>query len=247
MLFNRYIPGSDASGVRCDNVAGGRLIAEAFLAAGARTFAMITGDPRGTTSQDRVRGFVERLLEEGIKRAQIAEIAGGSTYDGAVKAARALFGDDKNRKPDALFARQRHHGDGRNGCAALSTTALRVPEDLMVAGFDDIPDGARPAYNLTTVRQPIDHMVEETLSILHLDDPHRPIERGIDRPIQGELIWRGTVPQAARLKKSGKRGFLEATRPPRGSAADSRNRTAPVRRAPHASLCAGFWWPPRPP
>ena len=31
VLFNRYIPGSDASGVRCDNAAGGRLIAEAFL------------------------------------------------------------------------------------------------------------------------------------------------------------------------------------------------------------------------
>jgi DNA-binding LacI/PurR family transcriptional regulator len=203
VLFNRYIPGSDASGVRCDNVAGGRLIGEVFLAAGARTFAIMTGDPRGTTSQDRVRGFVERLLEEGIKRAQIAEIAGGSTFDGAVKAARAVFGDD-NSKPDALFA--------VNDIMALGAMdvlrfeyGVRIPEDLMVAGFDDIPDGARPAYNLTTVHQPIDRMVEETLSILHLDDPHRPIERGIDRPIQGELIWRGTVPQAARLKKSGKR------------------------------------------
>src|ERR1700735_1777831 len=100
VLFNRYIPGSDASGVRCDNVAGGRLIGETFLAAGARTFAMMTGDPRGTTSQDRVRGFVERLLEDGVKRNQIVEVAGGSTYDGAVKAARAVFGDD-NSKPDA--------------------------------------------------------------------------------------------------------------------------------------------------
>jgi hypothetical protein len=40
---------------------------------------------------------------------------------------------------------------------------------------------------------------------LHLDDPHRPIERGIDRPIRGELIWRRTVPRPAGLKKSGKR------------------------------------------
>ena len=47
VLFNRYIPGSDASCVRCDNVGGGRLVAEAFLAAGARSFAMITGDPKG--------------------------------------------------------------------------------------------------------------------------------------------------------------------------------------------------------
>ena len=37
---------------------------------------MITGDPKGTTSQDRVRGFVERLLEEGIKRSDIIEVPG---------------------------------------------------------------------------------------------------------------------------------------------------------------------------
>ena len=204
VLFNRYIPGSDASGVRCDNVAGGRLIGDAFLAAGARTFAMMTGDPRGTTSQDRVRGFVERLLEDGVKRNQIAEVAGGSTYDGAVKATRALLGGQSKRRPDALFAVHDIMARGAMDTMRFEY-ALRIPDDLMVAGFDDIPEGRRPAYNLTTVRQPIDRMVEETLSILHLDDPHRPIERGIDRPIQGELIWRGTVPQPARLKKSKRR------------------------------------------
>ncbi len=56
----------------------------------------------------------------------------------------------------------------------------------MVAGFDDIPEARRAIHtSLTTVRQPIDRMVEETLAMLHLDDPERPIERGIDRPIQG--------------------------------------------------------------
>ena len=47
-LFNRYLPMSDVPGVRCDNPAGGRLLAEEFLAAGARSFLLITGDPRGT-------------------------------------------------------------------------------------------------------------------------------------------------------------------------------------------------------
>jgi DNA-binding LacI/PurR family transcriptional regulator len=204
VLFNRYIPGSDASGVRCDNAAGGRLIGEAFLAAGARTFAVMAGDPRGTTSQDRIRGFVERLLENGVKRNQIVEVAGGSTYDGAVKAARALFGDQDTRRPDALFAVNDIMALGAMDALRFEY-GLRVPDDLMVAGFDDIPESGRPAYNLTTVRQPIDRMVEETLSTLHLDGPQRPIERGIDRSIQGELIWRGTVPRPARLKRSGKR------------------------------------------
>ena len=37
-------------------------------------------------------------------------------------------------------------------------------------------------------------MIEETLAMLHLDDPQRPIERGVDRPLPGRLIWRNTIP-----------------------------------------------------
>jgi len=197
VLFNRYIPGSDASGVRCDNAAGGRLIAEAFLNAGARSFAMITGDPKGTTSQDRVRGFVERLLENGIKRSDIIDVAGLSSYEGAAEATYALFGEKKVPLPDALF--------GINDIMAMGAIdtlrhrlGVRVPEDLMVAGFDDIPEGARLPYQLTTVRQPIEEMIDEALEILHLDDPSRPIERGIDRPIAGQLITRGTIAEQQR-------------------------------------------------
>jgi DNA-binding LacI/PurR family transcriptional regulator len=193
VLFNRYIPGSDASGVRCDNVAGGALIAEAFLAAGAQNFALITGDLKGTTSGDRVRGFVERLLDGGVKRSQIVEVHGHSSYEGAFNATIKLIRDTSRVRPDALF--------GVNDIMAMGAIdalrhrlGLRVPEDLMVGGFDDIPEGRRLPYQLTTVRQPIEQMVDETLSILHLDDPTEPIPRGIDRPIKGRLIWRHTIP-----------------------------------------------------
>lgn len=193
VLFNRYIPGHRAFGVRCDNPGGGRLIAEAFLAAGAKSFAMITGDPNATTSQDRVRGFVERLMEEGIRRGDIEEAVGFSSYDGAVDATLKLFLDRKKPRPDALF--------GINDIMAMGAIdalrhrlGLKVPEDIMVGGFDDIPEAGRYPYKLTTVRQPLNRMVEETLAILHLDDPERPIEAGNDRPIEGRLIWRSTIP-----------------------------------------------------
>jgi DNA-binding LacI/PurR family transcriptional regulator len=194
VLFNRYIPGSDASGVRCDNAAGGRLIAEAFLAAGAKSFAMITGDPKGTTSQDRVRGFVERLLEAGVKRGDIEEARGLSSYDGGFEAALQLFSDRSKPRPHALFGVADILAMGAMD-ALRHRLGLRIPEDLMVAGFDDIPEARRLPYQLTSVRQPLDLMVEETLAMLHLDEPTLPIERGIDRPIRGSLIWRATIPQ----------------------------------------------------
>jgi DNA-binding LacI/PurR family transcriptional regulator len=193
VLFNRYIPGSDASGVRCDNVGGGRLMAEAFLAAGARTFAMIKGDPKGTTSQDRVRGFTERLLEGGIRRQDITELEGQSIYDGAFNAVLRHYRDARQPLPDAIF--------GINDIMAMGAMdalrqrmGKRVPEDVMIGGFDDIPESRRYPYQLTTVRQQIDRMVDETLDMLHLDEPLRPIERGIDRQVPARLIWRATIP-----------------------------------------------------
>jgi len=196
VLFNRYIPGSDASGVRCDNAGGGRLMAEAFLAAGARSFAMIKGDPKGTTSQDRARGFTERLIEAGIARADIGEIEGASTYDGAFKAVLRTFGRKPERLPDAIF--------GINDIMAMGAMdalrqrmGLAIPGDVMIGGFDDIPESRRHPYQLTTVRQPVGLMVDEALAILHLDEPAQPIELGIDRQVPGRLIWRGTIPAPA--------------------------------------------------
>ncbi len=196
VLFNRYIPGSDASGVRCDNAGGGRLMAEAFLAAGARTFAMIKGDPKGTTSQDRVRGFRERLIERGIRPADIRELEGQSTYDGAYSATLNEYRNGRQKLPDAIFGINDTMAMGAMD-ALRQRLGLRIPEDVMIGGFDDIPEGRRFPYQLTTVRQPIEPMVDETLAILHLDEPTRPIEPGIDRQVPGRLIWRQTIPLLA--------------------------------------------------
>lgn len=199
VLFNRYIPGSDASGVRCDNAAGGRMIAEAMIAAGAKTYAMITGDPKGTTSLDRVRGFVDRLAEEGVRRSDIEEVAGGSSYEGAFGAALDLFSARTAPHADALFAINDIMAMGAMD-ALRHRLGLRIPEDLMVGGFDDIRESARLSYQLTTVRQPIDEMIEETLAILNLDEPGLVIQPGIDLPIKGSLIWRATIPQSRETK-----------------------------------------------
>lgn len=192
VLFNRYVPNSGAFGVRCDNAGGGRLIAEAFVGAGARSFLMITGDPNGSTSQDRVRGFVERLLEAGISRSDIVEYPGGSSYEGARMAIDRVM-EDVKKVPDAVFGINDIMAMGALDALKLKY-GLRVPDDVMVAGFDDIPEGARLPYDLTTVRQPIRRMVAATIELMHLDDPTRPIDIATDKPIAGELIWRGTIP-----------------------------------------------------
>ncbi len=194
VLFNRYVPGSDASGVRCDNAAGGRLMAEALLQAGARTFAVVKGDPKGTTSQDRLQGFAERLLEEGIPRANLLELEGLSVYDGAHAAVLRAFRDDRLPLPDAIF--------GINDIMAMGAMdalrgemGVKIPDDLMFGGFDNIDEAAHWPYRLTTVRQPVEEMADETLKLLDLDNPGAEIELGIDIKVPGHLVWRDTIPR----------------------------------------------------
>jgi DNA-binding LacI/PurR family transcriptional regulator len=192
VLFNRTIPQGDSLAVRCDNAGGGRLVAEAFLAAGARSFAMITGDANATTSAERAHGFAARLRDAGVPPAAITSLAGLSSYDGAAAAVRRLLAERAGRPPEAIF--------GINDIMAMAAMdtlrfgfARRVPQDVMVAGFDDIAEAARPGYRLTTVRPPLQAMVQETLDLLGIAARGRPAPAPAGRPHPVELIVRDSV------------------------------------------------------
>lgn len=194
VLFNRYIPGSDASGVRCDNVAGGRLMAEALLGAGARSFAVLKGDPTGTTSEDRFQGFAERLLEDGIPRSAVLELEGKAVYGGGHAAVLRAFRDEGRSVPDAIFGVNDTMAMGAMD-ALRGVMGLSVPDDVMIGGFDDIDEADRWPYRLTTVRQPVEEMADEALRLLDLDNPGAEIQPGIDIKVPGTLIWRHTIPR----------------------------------------------------
>jgi DNA-binding LacI/PurR family transcriptional regulator len=69
---------------------------------------------------------------------------------------------------------------------------LRVPDDISVVGYDDVPAASWPTYDLTTVRQPANRMVRETVDLL-LDQ----IENAAMTPrrvtIDSQLILRGSA------------------------------------------------------
>ncbi|WP_425148544.1 LacI family DNA-binding transcriptional regulator [Deinococcus sp.] len=187
LLFNRHLPGYPLLSVACDNYAGGRMAAAALLDSGARQLAFIGGDPETSTHQDRLRGFEARLTEGGLR--PLATPSRAFLYDWGVQATRDLYAEAERRglpTPDGIF--------GANDIVAigvldaLRTLGLRVPQDVSVIGFDDIQESARLAYRLTTVRQPLEAMIEDALRAL--DDPQ---PQSGPRLHPGELIWRDTV------------------------------------------------------
>jgi DNA-binding LacI/PurR family transcriptional regulator len=69
---------------------------------------------------------------------------------------------------------------------------LKIPEDVSLVGFDDVPPAAWPAYNLTTFRQRVDVMVAETVSMLTAWIAAKEPETA-HVVLQGELIIRGST------------------------------------------------------
>ncbi|PII37724.1 hypothetical protein T190_31870 [Sinorhizobium meliloti CCBAU 01290] len=111
--------------------------------------------------------------------------AGEYSYEAGHRAALEIA---RGEKTDAIFFANDILAAG--GMDALRESAgLRVPEDVAVAGFDDVALARWPHYSLTTFRQPIDAIVEKAVSLVtqQLETPSLPPSRN---PISGELVIR---------------------------------------------------------
>ncbi|GAC1534094.1 MAG: LacI family DNA-binding transcriptional regulator [Herpetosiphon sp.] len=160
LLFNRYVRGTQSSAVCCDNLAGGRLVGEMLIQARHQQLAYIAGKHNTSTNIDREQGFSERLQE--LDYGTFLREAGDYTYQSGYDAAKRLMSRDN--PPDGIFCANDIMALG--AIDAARDLQVSVPTDLSVIGFDDIPAASWTAYNLTTVRQPVNMMID--LSIRQL-------------------------------------------------------------------------------
>ncbi len=186
VLFNRSQDEPAMSAVTSDNIEGGKKVANFLLETGHKKIGFITGWEGASTQRDREAGFISALNERGISLH--SRKIGNFVLDEAKKATRAMFLEEP---PTAIFVANDHMA-----FAVLDTLrfelGLNVPDDVSVIGYDDVPAASWPAYSLTTVRQPVNQMVQETVEILK-----RKIEAPDAKPqkiiIDGPLIVRGSA------------------------------------------------------
>lgn len=186
VLFNRAHD-ANLSAVTSDNVAGGRALADYLCSLGHQRIAYIAGFAEATTQRDREDGFRAGLAANGQELFARAE--GNFDYKTAQAAARELFA--RPNRPDAVFV-----GNDHMAFAVMDVLrfelGLRVPDDVSVVGFDDVPPASWPAYNLTTFRQNVDLMVQETVAMLMASvGPGMSEARRVVLP--GQLVIRGST------------------------------------------------------
>ncbi len=145
-----------------DNLRGAQLATGHLLSLGHRRIAMLTGRPDLESAQLRERGYREALRAAGVSVDESLIRLGAYDSEVSLEQARLLL--TAPDPPTAVFA--------ANDMSAIATIevatelGLRVPADLSVVGFDNIPESTLCAPPLTTVEQPIRKMGERSIELL---------------------------------------------------------------------------------
>ncbi len=181
VMLDRLMRAAGASAVGSDNRAGARMAAEHLVALGRRRIAFMSGTPGISTSSERASGFLDGLSEAGLSAVAVA--SGQYEYAAGENAAGALL----THNPDAVFC--------ENDLMAMAVLdvargrGIRVPDDLAVIGFDDIPAASLPAYALTTIAQDARAMADAAAMLLE-ERIEKPGSRATRRLIACSVIRR---------------------------------------------------------
>ena len=161
VMFNRGQDDARLSEVTSDNVNGARRAAEFLIKGGHKRIAHVMGWQGSSTGRDRAEGFKQAMQAAGLQ--PFAMVDGTYSREKAAAVTRELCQGPE--RPDAIFV-----GNDHMAFAVMDTLrhelGLRVPQDVSVVGYDDVPMAAWPAYGLTTLRQPVNRMVEATVAAL---------------------------------------------------------------------------------
>jgi LacI family transcriptional regulator len=157
LLINTRGQPAGCPGIHLDNAAGAKAVAEHLLASGRRRIVHIAGPKGNIDAQERAAAF--RRVIEGWG-AELTIVAGDFFEESGERAIKDLLA--QGRKFDAVFAANDNMAIG--ALTALRGAGLRVPEDVGLAGFDDIPLAKH--LGLTTVRVRIAELGEHALKRL---------------------------------------------------------------------------------
>lgn len=136
------------------NRPGARDLAHALHDLGHRRFAVLAGPRDLLTARDRAAGFLDGLASRGIARRSVQVVHGDFTRAGGVEATGQLLAGEP--APTCVFAVNDVMAVG--AMAALRDSGLAVPQEISVAGFDDIATLRDVTPRLTSVHLPLEDM-----------------------------------------------------------------------------------------
>ncbi|MFF6995174.1 LacI family DNA-binding transcriptional regulator [Streptomyces sp. NPDC008313] len=181
-------PASDAEAIALtfDNHGGGRRLTEHLIGLGHRRVGYIAGPRERTTTRHRLEGHRDALATHGIEDDPAWTVYGRYDRRSGYEATLELL----RREPSLTAVVAANDSVALGTCAALRDSGLRIPDDVSVAGFDDLPFSVDAVPALTTVRLPLAEAGARAGRIaMSREDP----PPGGIATISGELMVRGST------------------------------------------------------
>lgn len=150
IIFGHDVPGLESQCLQLDDYEGAYKATEHLIALGHRRIAHVTGNLDHTDAVARREGYLQALRNSRIEPIPELVVEGEYTEQSGLLAMEMLFG--RGRTFSAVFAANDESAYGVR--LALYRRGFRVPEDISLVGFDDIPSSAYTTPPLTTVHQP---------------------------------------------------------------------------------------------
>lgn len=173
VLIDQSDKTNKSSAVNGTNRQGAYEATQYLIKLGHRRIGFIAGLPGLVSAAERLEGYVAALADHGIPLQSELIVEGAFREHGGYNAAQALLA--LNEIPTAIFA--------SNDLSAFGTIevirehGLKVPEDISLIGFDDIPQASLVYPKLTTVRQPLAQMGREAVTLLLEQLEHPALEK----------------------------------------------------------------------
>lgn len=188
MVYVSSFPEStQRSFVLIDNVKGADMAVSHLLSRNRRKIAFIGSAQDYHSLEDRLAGYRKALTRAGIKPTEDLVVLDKFQEQSGYTMIRELL--ERGLLPDGVFA--------ENDLLAMGVvrgaqdSGFRVPEDIAVIGFDDIPIASHPDIQLSTIHQPKYRIGAYAAEILLHQLSQSPPDRGVERmTVQPELIVR---------------------------------------------------------
>jgi LacI family transcriptional regulator len=148
VLLNCQVEGDSFGSINIDNYGGALGMARHLIALGHRRIAFLGGAPGNLDARERRRGYRDAIRTYGGNHVEELEIVGDFSEESGYRAGGEILRLDP--RPTAVFAANDSMALGL--LSAFQEAGLRVPGDMAVAGFDDIPIARFLTPPLTTVR-----------------------------------------------------------------------------------------------
>ncbi|NMC86743.1 MAG: LacI family transcriptional regulator [Anaerolineaceae bacterium] len=184
VLVGRH-PKLDVNYIDVDNTQGGMDATLHLLKQNHHRVATITGPLNMVGGFDRYQGYQKALQSRQIPLEEALVVEGSFTEESGYQGMKKLL----EQHPDAVFAASDMMAMG--AIRAIREAGLRIPEDVAVVGFDDLPAASQVMPPLTSIRQPVVRMGSLAADML-IDLIHHPREQTQHLLLATELIVRST-------------------------------------------------------